>query len=144
MAEAMACTSVGSTKLGRVAGDFGQGGRVGGDDGAAAGHGFEGRVAEGFGEGDVDEGVGLPVEGTDAVVGDRAEELDGVAYAQFLGHATQVCGGEIGVGAGDVQFVRNRVASAQRGEGLQEAWIVLVAVEGGDGEQVGTLRLACR
>ena len=35
------------------------------------------------------------------------------------------------------QLVRDGVASAQRREGLEQAGVVLVAIEGGDGQQVG-------
>ena len=100
-------------------------------------------MAEGFGHRDVDQRVGLPVEGTDAVVRHRAEQGYRVADALVSRHAPQVGGGEIGVGAGDPQLVRDGVASAQRREGLEQAGVVLVAVEGGDGQQVragGTLR----
>ena len=99
-------------QFGGAAGDFRQRGGVGRDHGTAKGHGLQGRMAEGFGHRDVDQRVGLPVEGTDAVVRHRAEQGYRVADPQVSRHAPQVGGGEIGVGAGDAQLVRDGIASA--------------------------------
>lgn len=64
---------------GGVGDDFGEGTASAADNRGAAGHGFDRRKAEALEEAGIDHAVGTAVEIRQVLVGDKAEEFDGVS-----------------------------------------------------------------
>ncbi len=119
---------------GGVAGDFAQGGTVGGEDGELAGEGLDDGEAERLVERWEDEGIGGAVDGGEIGRGDVVEQLDERGVGE--GFEAAVESGIAAVGARDGDERDGPVpARGEEFEGVEDAAEIFAGVDGAHEEQ---------